>query len=174
MMKEKVMIENKDKCWGQKWNRKGTEQKQKMNVSGLIFSWEICEERKRINKEFQKEFENKRISHTHFFKKKKRENRKRKKEKLQKEKNRRCLLQFVGKKQHFSDTSKQERNKWGTECLKEEKENNKGELRQKRETISQDTEKQYKAWKINVKHVEQKRETDKIVFGNRRKQKKKV
>ena len=37
MMKEKVMIENKEKCWGQKWNRKGTEQKQKMNVSGLIF-----------------------------------------------------------------------------------------------------------------------------------------
>ena len=37
MMKEKVMIENKEKCWKQKWNRKGTEQKQKMKVSGLIF-----------------------------------------------------------------------------------------------------------------------------------------
>ena len=51
--------------------------------------------------------------------------------------------------------------------FKQEKENNKGELRQKQK-------KQYKAWKINVKHVQQKRETDKIVFGNRRKQKKKV
>ena len=78
------------------------------------------------------------------------------------------------KKQHFSDTSKQERNKWETECLKEEKENNKGELRQKRETISQNTEKHYKACKINVDHVQKKRETDKIVLVKRRKQKKKV
>ena len=42
------------------------------------------------------------------------------------------------KKQHFSDTLKQESNKWETACGKEEKENNKGESRQKRETISQD------------------------------------
>ena len=82
MMKEKVIIENKEKCWKQKWNRKGTEQKQKMKVSGLIFSWEKCEERKRINKEFQKEFENKRISHTHFFKKKKTREQKKKKRKI--------------------------------------------------------------------------------------------
>ena len=38
-----------------------------MKVSGLIFSCEKCEERKRMSKEFQKEFENKRISHTHFY-----------------------------------------------------------------------------------------------------------
>ena len=103
MVKEKVMIENKEKCWKQKWNRKGTEQKQKMKVSGLIFSWEKCEERKRINKEFQKEFENKRISHTHFFflKKKKRENRKRKKEKLQKEKKQKMSSPICWKKTTF-------------------------------------------------------------------------
>ena len=57
---------------------------------------------------------------------------------------------------------------------KKEKENTKGELRQKRETISQDTEKQYKAGTVNVKHVQQKRATDKIVFVKRRKQKKKA
>ena len=73
-----------------------------MKVSGLIFSWEKCEERKRINKEFQKEFENKRISHTHFFKKKKNERtEKEKKKNCRKRKNRRCLLQFVGKKTTF-------------------------------------------------------------------------
>ena len=109
---------------------------------------------------------------TIFFKKNERTE-KEKKKNCRKRKNRRCLLQFVGKKQHFSDTSKLERNKWETECLKEEKENNKGELRQKRETISQDTEKQYKAWKINVKHVQQKRERDKSFLGTEENRKRK-
>ena len=81
---------------------------------------------KRINKEFQKEFENKRISHTLLHKNKRTE----KEEKIngRKRKNRRCLLQFVGKKQHFSDTSKQESNKWETECWKE------GRKRKKKES----------------------------------------
>ena len=38
----------------------------------------------------------------------------------------------------FQIHQKKESNKWETACGKEEKENNKGELRQKRETISQD------------------------------------
>ena len=109
---------------------------------------------------------------THTFKKKKRTE-KEKKQNCRKRKTEDVFSNFL-EKNIFSDTSKQERNKWETECLKEEKENNKGELRQKRETISQNTEKQYKAWKINVKHVQQKRETDKIVFVKRRKQKKKA
>ena len=60
-----------------------------MKVSGLIFSCEKCEERKRMSKEFQKEFENKRISHTHFYttnesteKEEKKNCRKRKKQKM--------------------------------------------------------------------------------------------
>ena len=115
------------------------------------------------------------VTHTFSKKKKTREQKKKKRKIDRKRKNRRCLLQFVGKKHNiFQIHQKQESNKWETECLKEEKENNQGELRQKRETISQETEKQYKAGKINVKHVQQKKETDKIVFGNRRKQKKKV
>ena len=155
------------------WHRKGTEQKQKMKVSGLIFRDKKVKREKELTSNSRKSSKIKGFV-THPWKKKQ-ENRKRRKEKWQKEKNRRCLLQFVGKKNNiFSDTSKQEGNKCETECWKEDTENKKGELRQKRETISQDTEKQYKAGKINVKHVQQRRETDKIVFVKRRKQKKKA
>ena len=175
MIKEKVMKEKGKDVERKSEKKRRLNKNKKWRFFGWILLWEKCEERKRINKEFQKVFKNKRISHTHFFKKKKkRENRKRKKEKLQKEKNRRCLLRFVGKDNIFSDTSKQERNKWETECLKEEKENNKGELRQKRETISQNR-KTRQSRKNRCETCPTRKETNKIVFlVKRRKQEKKV
>ena len=90
----------------------------------------------REKKEFQKEFKNKRISHTQLFKKKKEQ---KKKETWQKEKKQKMSSPICWKKQHFSDTWKQESNneKLNVE-KKKEKENQKGELKQKRETICQE------------------------------------
>ena len=94
--------------------KKRTEQKQKMKVFGLRFLWENVKRERGLTRNSRKSSKIKGLV-THTFSKKKknkkRENRKRRNEKWQKEKkNRRCLLQFVGKK-HFSDTSKQESNK---------------------------------------------------------------
>ena len=55
-----------------------------------------------------------------------------------------------------------------------EQENKKGELRQKRETISQDTEKQDKARKTNVKHVQQKGKQTKSFLGTEENRKRKL
>ena len=96
------------------------------------------------------------MSHTFFEK----ENRKRRKEKWQKEKNRRCLLQFVVKNNIFQI----HQNRTVINVKLNEQENKQGELRQKRETISQDTEKQDKAGKIIVKHVQQERNQTKSWF----------
>ena len=64
-----------------------------------------------MNKEFQKEFRNKRICHTHFFEKKKKEDRKRRK-KMAERKKKKMPSPVCGKRtQHFSVSSKQESNK---------------------------------------------------------------
>ena len=173
MMKEKVMIEKRKNVESKSETEKGLSRNKKWRFLGWFFREKNVKREKGLTRNSRKSSKIKGlVTHT-FSKKKKTREQKKKKRKIAEREKQKMSSRICWKKQHFSDTSKQERNKWETECLKEEKENNKGELRQKRETISQDTEKQYKAWK-NVKHVQQKRETDKIVFGNRRKQKKKV
>ena len=88
----------------------------------------------------------------------------------EREKNRRCLLHFVGKNNIFQI----HQNRKVINVKLNEQENKKGELRQKRETISQDTEKQYKAGKINVKHVQQKGKQTKSFLGTEENRKRKL
>ena len=59
------------------------------------------------------------VTHT-FKKKKKTREQKKKKRKIAEREKQKMSSTICWKKQHFSDTSKQERNKWETECLKEE------------------------------------------------------
>ena len=176
-MREKKKGEKSKKRWTKRWREKSEQRKKwwkkmlkekmwnkKKNWTGTKnegfwadFSWYLSEERKRINKEFQKEFRNKRICHTHFLKKK---TEKEEKTNGRKKKTEDAFSNSLEKTTFFQI----HQNRKVINVKLNEQENKKGELRKKRETISQDTEKQDKAWKIIVKHVQQERNQTKSCF----------
>ena len=111
-----------------KQKRDGTET-QNEDFSGWLFV-RRNEERKRINKEFQKPFNNNKNYFTHFFKNKRTE----KEEKWQKEKTEDVFSNLLEK--HFFRYIKTRKYKWETDFFQKkkkekEKENKKGELKQK-------------------------------------------
>ena len=134
------------------------------------FSWEEMKREKGLTMNFKNSSTITRII-SHFFKKQ--ENRKRRKNGRKKKLKMFSLTCW----KIFKDTSKQESGKWETDFFfqkkKKEKENKKGELRQKTRNHFSRHRKTRQNRNINVKHVQQKRETDKIVFWNRRKKKRK-
>ena len=160
------------------WNKKKNWTETKSEGFWADFTWYLCEERKRINKEFQKEFRNKRICHTHSSKKK--ENRKRRKEKWQKEKTEDAFSNSLEKTTFFQI----HQNRKVINVKLNEQENKKGELRQKTRNHFSRHRKTRQSRKNNCETCPTRKEPNKIVFLVkrrkqswflwRRKQKKKV
>ena len=153
--KKKVMKENVER---KMWNKKKNWTETKNEGFWDDFRDIYVKREKRSTRNSRKSSEIKGfVTHISWKKKKK----KKKRKMAERGKKQKMPSSIRWKKQHFFQIHQ---NRKVINVKLNEQENKKGELRQKRETISQDTEKQDKAWKIIEKHVQQERNQTKSCF----------